>query len=557
MAKITFYPDRKTIETDKDITILEAARLAGVVIESPCGGMLTCGKCKVRVDSESFKNIELSGSHQLNEEERANGYVLACGARIKGDVNVELPLKAKNSTTKILKQGKNFNVSKEPFITKVYDKEKDQTKVFSGKDIIGNEEGDTSSKAYGIVVDIGTTTLVTSLVDIISGTNIDDVSALNPQTVYAQDVLSRIKFASEHEGLETMRRTIIDEINSMISKVSRKNFIDTKNIYEIVLSGNTCMLHLAAGVNPYSLGKYPYQPVLWGGEYLKARDAGIKIADFGNVYMPPIISAYVGADITSGILASELDKLKGVTLFVDIGTNGEMAISYEGRLSVSSTAAGPAFEGMNISYGMRAAEGAIEYFSIGENDEIEVRTIGNAEPAGICGSGLIDIAGELVKHGIIGKNGKFVSPDSEKADEKLRQNLVKTDNEIKYKVSGEVYLTQKDIRQIQLAKGAVRAGIEFLMRDKGVEASEVERVYIAGSFGYHLRAESLINIGLLPEEFRGKIEFLGNTSSSGGYGLLINKDCRDKMKRIVKEIDVIELSKYKDFDRVFVECLKF
>ncbi|MDF2523304.1 MAG: ferredoxin, partial [Clostridiales bacterium] len=440
---------------------------------------------------------------------------------------------------------------------KEYLTEENITKVYAGEKVLGIESGDTANKNFGLVVDIGTTTLVASLVDMNSGKEIDSTSSLNPQAIHAQDVLSRIKFASEETGLKIMYSEFIKELNRMINEVSLNAAVNKENIYEVIFSGNTCMLHLATNTNPSSLGKYPYTPLVNGSEYLKAEEHELDISKFGVIYLPPIISAYVGADITSGVLASQLHEKKGVTLFVDIGTNGEMIIGFDGVLSATSTAAGPAFEGMNITHGMRAGQGAIELFEVEENGSVKIRVIGETEAVGICGSGLLDIIGELVANGVINKNGKFIEPETSKLPPELKKRLVKHDGKIVFKVTDKVLLSQKDIRQVQLAKGAVRAGVEFLLDNKGVKASDVDKVLIAGSFGYHLRAKSLINIGLLPKEFAGKIDFVGNTSKSGGQAFLLNKNYRNDMEKVARGVEVLELANYKDFDKVFVKCLGF
>lgn len=557
MAKVTFDDEQIVIEVDEGTTLLEAARTAGVIIESPCNGAGVRGKCKVKLEKKSLENIVRSSGHHLSKEEEARGYVLACEAKIIGDIVVETSNHEKHKSLKILDHGKSFDIFVDAFITKKYDGNNRRTYVYGGGDLLGTEDGDTTSQSFGGVIDIGTTTLVTSLVDLNQGKEMDSISSLNPQALHAQDVLSRIKIASLESGLNMMYSAVIEEINRMITELAKKNDIPKDQIYEVVFSGNTCMLHLAANVNPYSLGKFPYKPEITGGIHLKASDHHLNISEFGRIYLPPVISAYVGADITSGVLASQLYEKKGITLFVDIGTNGEMVIGFDGQLSATSTAAGPAFEGMNITHGMRAGAGAIEFFNVEEDGKINVKTIGEEEAKGICGSGLLDIVGELVACGAIQRNGKFVEPETEGVLPSIQERVVKRDGKTVFGVMGEVVLTQKDVRQVQLAKGAVRAGIEFLLQNKGVKASDVDKVLIAGSFGYHLRARSLINIGLLPAEFEGKIEFIGNTSKSGGHAFLLNKTYRTRMDTLVKEIEVVELANFKDFDKVFVNCLNF
>jgi uncharacterized 2Fe-2S/4Fe-4S cluster protein (DUF4445 family) len=329
-----------------------------------------------------------------------------------GDVKVEIVSGQRNDTLKILSKGQSFELNVDPLITKEYSLEENSTTVRAGTKKLGVENGDTREINYGIVVDIGTTTLVTSLIDLHNGVEADHTSALNPQAIHAQDVLSRIKFAADDDGLKIMYSELIKEINRMINQVTQRSHVAKEKIYEVIFSGNTCMLHLASYTNQASLGKYPYTPQVKGNVYLESLKHQLAISPFGLIYLPPIISAYVGADITSGVLASQLHERRGITLFVDIGTNGEMVIGFEGKLSSTSTAAGPAFEGMNITHGMRAGQGAVEAFQIEEDGSIRFKVIGDTEAEGICGSGLLDIVGELVAHGVINKNGKFV--DAEK-----------------------------------------------------------------------------------------------------------------------------------------------
>ena len=410
---------------------------------------------------------------------------------------------------------------------------------------------------YGVSVDIGTTTVVSSLVDMKTGEELSSTSALNPQSLHAQDVLTRIKFASTPEGLEQMYTSIIAEFNRMITILCEENQVDPKYIYEIVYSGNTTMIHLAGNRDPKSLGKFPYTPVLKGACYDTAKENGVKISPFGLVYYPPIISSYVGPDITSGVLSTTLEKRKGTVLLIDIGTNGEMVISKNGSLSATSTAAGPAFEGMNITFGMRAGNGAIEYFDIDDNHNIEIRTIGNTKAQGICGSGLFDIVGELCRVGVITKTGRFIKESKLSDEDPLKQRLCKYDGKPAFELAEGVYLTISDIRQVQLAKGAVRSGVEALMMSQNVGVEDVDSVLIAGSFGYHLRAKSLVNLALLPQEFLDKIDFVGNTSKTGGIAFLLNKSLREYMKNLVEGICCIELSTVENYNDLFVKCLNF
>lgn len=557
MVSVHFLPAGRSISVPRGTTILAAARLAGVTIDSPCNGAVVCDKCAVHLPKDSLQHIEQKGAHRLSRRQQLSGLVLSCAAEVTGDIVVDVLDGQSDRDLKITSHGESVAVALAPHITKVYLPERDTTAVYGGSDVIALEEGDTSAESFGVVVDIGTTTLVVSLVDLTLGVELASASALNPQSRHAQDVLSRIKIASEERGLRDMRDGVIEAIDRLIDETAQTAAVRRGRIYEVIFSGNTCMLHLAAGVNPASLGKYPYTPALVCASWLDAAETGLAIAPGGLIYLPPIISAYVGADITAGLQAVRLHEEEKSVLFVDIGTNGEMALAHGGKLWATSTAAGPAFEGMNIRFGMRAGEGAIERFSLLKDGSVKLKTIGATEAVGICGSGLMDIVAELVSHGVLGNNGKFVKPEAVGLLPALVERLVERDGKTVFLLTGSVWLTQKDVRQVQLAKGAIRAGVEFLLREAGVAASSLDKVLIAGSFGFHLTARSLTTIGLLPAEIAGGIEFVGNTAKSGGEAFLLNRDTRREMAQLVQQISVVELANCPDFDKVFVECLSF
>jgi uncharacterized 2Fe-2S/4Fe-4S cluster protein (DUF4445 family) len=558
MIDIAFLPDNRSVTVQAGTTILEAARLAGAIFEAPCNGTGSCGKCRMKLLAPASSATTIGKvDHQLPQEQTHKDAVLACQTEAWTSLVVEIVSCEGDSAGTILSHGENLALERNPFITKEYVSSDDSTVVYAGETRLGLEKGNREHENFGVVVDIGTTTLVAALVDINTGRELTTASALNPQANHAQDVLSRITFSSNPDGLFRMYSDVTEAIKGLIVQLADEAQIDPAHIYEVVYSGNTCMLHLAIHVDPHTLGKYPYTPIIAGGDYVKAGEHHLGISDFGLIYLPPIVSAYVGADITSGILASRLYERSGATLFVDIGTNGEMALAVDGRITATSTAAGPAFEGMNIACGMRAGTGAIERFKIDSTGNIHIKTIGGGRATGICGSGLMDIVAELVDHGMIAPNGRFQDPDSPALPPLLGERLQRRDGQIVFILSDNVHLSQKDIRQVQLAKGAVRAGIEYLLASQGIDASLIDRVLIAGSFGYHVRAESLVKIGLLPAELSNKIELIGNTSQSGGRAFLLNRDYRREMTEMVKGISVIELANSKDFEKVFVRCLRF
>src|SRR5271157_736523 len=456
----------------------------------------------------------------------------------------------------LLASGQPESLVQDPmWITKTFDASAARTTMTAGGALLATEPGDTTAALFGAAVDIGTTTLVVALIDLRDGRELAIASSLNPQARHAQDVLSRIKLGSQPQGLQLLHGELIAELNCLVGAAAAEADVPVRHIYEAVFSGNTTMLHLATATNPASLGKYPYTPALQGGQHVSAADIGLVMAPRGLVYLPPIMSAYVGADIASGILATKLAEQRGVTLFVDIGTNGEMMLAANGQLTATSTAAGPAFEGMNIACGMRASRGAIEQVSLSGND-VEIKTIANAEPVGLCGSGLLDVVGELAAHGGVDKNGRFQTNGS-LPDRQWKDRFGSLDGKPVFRIADPVYLSQKDVRQVQLAKAAVRAGIELLLRSHGLVAAQVDRVLIAGSFGFHLRTASLIHLGLLPREFKDRVEFVGNTSKSGARAFLLNRRLRDELKQPVQRVHVLELANDPAFKKTFVKALSF
>jgi uncharacterized 2Fe-2S/4Fe-4S cluster protein (DUF4445 family) len=534
--------------------LIDAARAAGIDIETPCDGAGTCGKCKAKVSAKDrlllSENLQAAPALPAHD----GGWVLACQTTVLGDVQVELEVKAGDGL-QILSEGQGITVELDPWVRKSFDLATGATSVIAGGAVLGEEPGDTAQHCYGVAIDIGTTTLVVSLLDLRTGAELGVSSGLNPQALHAQDVLSRIKIGSKPEGLRKLHGELIEEINRQIADLAVLAGVSLDHIYEAVFSGNTTMLHLATHTDPASLGKYPYTLSLDGGQHLRAREIELSISQDGLVYLPPIMSAYVGQDITSGILSTHLAEQRGIVLLVDIGTNGEIVLSVDGRLTATSTAAGPAFEGMNIACGMRASRGAVELVSLGEHG-IRVETIAGAAAVGICGSGLLDVVGELASQGGLDKSGRFQNNGASHA-QPWRDQWETVDGKPAFRIAGPVYLTQKDVRQVQLAKGAIRAGIEMLLKANKVNAVQVDRVLIAGSFGFHLRTASLIHLGLLPKEFSDRVEFVGNTSKSGAQTFLLNRHTRDNMKRIVEQVEVLELANDPAFEKSFVQSLLF
>ena len=480
------YKNKKRM-VDKGTILRDAIRLMEEKVETPCNCMGICKKCQVKVSGN------LSPREKI-EESLPKKVRLACITKVLGDVEI---FELTDSELKISEEEVSMDI-------------------------------DTEEKGRVLAVDVGTTGVSARLIDLDKKRITGNYSGLNYQSEYGADVLSRITYCIQND-VSDLQNAILSQIRDIVKKVGA--------VDKIAIAGNTTMQHLIYGENPKSLAISPYEPVF-------LEEKSFFIDDMDTVLLSTA-SSYVGADIVSGVAAVKLEE-KNNTLFIDIGTNGEMVLSVDGKLYGTSTAAGPAFEGMNIECGMRAGNGAIEGFEIaGSENRFEIRTIGET-PTGICGSGLLDIMSEFVKHKIVLKSGKFNPRMKPEFKEKLRDK--------KFYITDNIYLGQGDIRQIQLAKGAIAAGVKLLLLKVEKDISDIDEVIIAGSFGYHLNAESILNIGII-SDFDGEISFAGNTSLNGCVGYLVNKEMREKIR--TTKIDVMELSKSAKFQEVFVKELQF
>lgn len=580
--------------------LLDIIQSNNLGMESPCGGKGLCGKCKMKILSGDINPLTDEELKFLSKEEIDNNIRLGCLVYPKGDVHVEF-LDKKDVNHKILVDGYMPNFEKKPILTKVvhkiekptlennlsyediferhfkYDFKEDYellkeipnvleyekcTGVYLGENLIGLEANDTSDELYSVAIDIGTTTVVCSLIDIKNQCELSSESEINPQKEYGLDVLSRINFIKNKEnGLEILNKLIIDCINDLIEKLCENNSINRANIYEVSIAANTTMMHILLNINPISIGKSPYSPIFVKSKNISSKDLGIKISNFGRVYLLPGVSSYIGADIVAGVCVCDLKKGDKNVLFIDIGTNGEMVLSKKGELVSCSCAAGPALEGMNISCGMRAGDGAIENIKI--DDKININIIGNKDPIGICGSGIVDAISELARLRLIGKTGRIAKKETIKDDENLShlsECIVDENKKRRFvisKLDKEISITQEDIRQVQLAKGAILSGIYALADKVNMDINELDEVVIAGQFGKHLSIESLVGVGIIPKELKEKVTYIGNSSKTGAIMSLLSKDIRKNMDFIASDINYFELSTKDGYERLFTDCLKF
>jgi uncharacterized 2Fe-2S/4Fe-4S cluster protein (DUF4445 family) len=439
------------------------------------------------------------------------------------------------------------------------------TAVLSDHRLMDFEPGDTTGQCYGAAFDIGTTTLVGSLLDLNTGDEIAIASAINPQTSFGDDVLSRILYSqSSPSSAAELRKTIIQAVDDLISQLCTQASIDRQQIYELALTGNTTMQHLLCGMDVKQLGEVPFTPTHGRGLIIPASDLGLSVHRQADAYVFPLIGGFVGGDTVSCIIAAKLSQASGPTLMVDIGTNGEIVLAHDGELWAASTAAGPAFEGARISCGMRATHGAIEKVVIG--DDVEINVIGNAGASGLCGSGLIDLAAELLNAGIISPMGNLLTGDDLPADLPIalkKRIKIGADDQPEFLIARgsqgqRITLTQRDIRELQLGTGAIRAGVNILLKRAGLAASDLDAVLIAGGFGSFIRRSKAQRIGLLPEDIpHNRIKYIGNAALNGARWALLSTRIRAEAESAARQAKHIELSQDFEFQSEFAQAMIF
>jgi uncharacterized 2Fe-2S/4Fe-4S cluster protein (DUF4445 family) len=538
--KVTFQPQGQAVYVLPGTKIIESAAIAGIIINTPCGAAGVCGKCRVKIISPQGEPTE-ADRKIFSTEELKQGWRLACQNTIAEDTVVEVPAKS-------LLSGIDKIVIESDIL---------QT-------IIPDERQIRDDKYFGIAVDIGTTTLAASLISLKNASEIAVMGDVNPQISLGDDVISRIKYSTSHKnGLAELQRAVIRQINAMISQLCEQGRVDRKNIYEITIAGNTTMEHLVCGIDPSPLGQLPFEPVYRGANIVNTSELEIEINPKGIVYIFPVIGGFVGGDISAGMLAMDLLNQPQPALMIDVGTNGEIVLVKDNKIMAASTAAGPAFEGARISCGMRAAAGAIEkvkfsaWGCLTADDDCIYSVIGNVEPAGVCGSGLIDITAEFLNAGIVDSTGRM--NQSAGLPPKIAQRIIMdSKNQPAFVIADKVKITQKDIRQIQLAVGAIRAGINIILKQAGIKAGDLKKVFIAGGFGSFIRRNHAQRIGLLPAQIdHKKISFVGNTSLAGAKLALLSIKAREKAESFAKQAKHIELSADSGFQDEFASAMIF
>jgi uncharacterized 2Fe-2S/4Fe-4S cluster protein (DUF4445 family) len=625
---VVFQPEGLKGCVQKGKSILEAARDLGVDIDAPCGGSEICGKCKVKIGEGYFEkygieskpeNLSPVSKHEitlLTEEELAGRYRLACCTKIMGDVVIFVPDLSGALKQVILETGRERAFNLNPNITKYHvrltkptleDYRDDARRLIEGlqasfkslqneicidyyclldlpdilrksqwnvtatlldkREIIAVEEGNVE-KAYGIAIDLGTTTIAAYLCDLTTGEVLIRDSMVNPQVCFGDDVVSRItRIMNNEDGLKKMNFLIIEELNRLIERMAEAAGITPKIISEVVMVCNTAMHHIALNINPAYMGCSPFTSVVRSSLDIKARDLGLNILKGGNVHLLPIEAGFVGADNMAVLISEEPYKQDKRMLIIDIGTNGEIALGNKNRLLVTSCATGPALEGAQIKHGMRAASGAIEGVRIHEVSlEPSIKIIGDDKwhggsfkinARGICGSGIIDAVAQLIKSGIVDKNGTILknltSPRIRKDDKgKMEYVLVWSyENELRM----DITITQKDIRAVQLAKAALYAGARILLKKSGFEG--IDEIVLAGAFGSFINKESALTIGMFPDCGHKNIISVGNAAGEGAKMALLDKDKRNEARELAGFIEFVEAAVDKDFQEYFCEAMSF
>ena len=601
-----FEPSGRQVRVPAGVTLFDAASWNGIAIDSTCGGHGTCKKCRVRVlegpAPVSSLDTRAFGAHELRD-----GWRLACRLETAGDLRVEVPPLA--TRPKAATVGVGRKVILRPAVQKRYveldeptlqDQTSDLERLLARLDdlelrvdlqalravgpvlrqggyratavvvddvLVDVEPGDTTGRLYGIAFDLGTTTVVATLLDLSTGTPVSVRSVLNKQQHFGADVITRIStIMLDPEALGRLSSLAHETLAELTEAVCSEGEVTPREVYEIALAGNATMTHIALAVDPEPLGMAPFVLASRWFPELLASELGVAVHPRARAVVFPAIGAYVGGDITSGLLASGMDRDRRTRLFVDIGTNCEIVLGSEDRLLATAAPAGPAFEGASIRCGMRASDGAIESVKMSPED-LAVKVIGDGEPLGLCGSGLVDAVAELVAVGLLEPSGRFVADDrAAEVAPGLAERLRTVGGERVFVLHwlGErgdaeraIYLTQRDVRELQFAKAAIATGWSLLLEDAGIAAGDVQQVLLAGSFGSYLSPASAVRIGLVPPLPVLRIVSAGNVAGEGAKMALLSVRERAGAMALLEEVRYVELSDRSDFNDRFVDELAF
>ncbi len=596
MPHITVLPIGRTIETPSGALLRDALQAAGIHLDYPCGGKGGCRQCRVKVTP-----APAAGKGRLKESEAAGGVRLACQLPVMEDCTVEIPeerMSARSWTQGLrdddiettIGSGSTRRVKVQLAQPSLEDERADWERLEEGlaRQGIAATPPDPASleklsqmlrarewsveavceenellwlagrdaHCHGFAVDLGTTTVDIALLDLETGARLSRKAFQNGQVSFGADVISRAQ--SFHADRTPVRAAALRTIEEGARQMLAETGVSPGQVVKTVVVGNPIMIHILNGIDPYQLTHVPYVPVVARSLRCPPRDYGWTFQENGYVETLPLVSAYVGADTVGMIVALDLPEEKKTTLSIDIGTNGEMVLARNGDMLTTSTAAGPAFEGAQISCGMRAIQGAILDVSIADDGSTSVRTVGDAAPRGICGTGLIAGLAELLDWGVVDATGRFVDAE-EIAQPALRARLFFQDGESAFSLSEDrsVYIAQSDIRKLQLAKGAVRTGIDTLLDVSGLSVDELDALRLAGNFGAGLSARAAMRIGLIPPMDLARVEVVGNAALRGAVMTLLSRAYGRKASEAARRARFVELGGKPEFQARFMEAMLF
>lgn len=610
--EVVFQPYGKRGTFPKGTSVYEAARELGVDIAGICGGKGTCGKCKVKAlqGAERLSPLTAKEMEGLSSEDVAGSYRLACQALIQAPAVIFVPEWSRLGRQRLQIEGIEVPVEPLPVIRKYYlelpvptiqDPRSDEDRildalkeehsilnprldlkvardlpvllreadwkvtvvVWGNERIIAVEPGETADRCYGFAIDVGSTKLAGFLMDLNKGKVVAIDAKTNPQVTMGEDILSRISYAMTHaDGSGRLQRAVISGINGMIENCCKKAKVKPDEIYELNFVGNTAMQLLLLGVSPRSVALSPYPPIIRRGIDVPARELGLRVNSNANAHHFPVIGGFVGADNVAVILATGMLESDEMTMAIDVGTNTEIDLGNEDGVMADSCASGPAFEGMEIKHGMRAATGAIERVSIEPSTlEVAYRVIDDVPPVGLCGSALVDVPAELLKAGLMGFEGRFIPRRAGETNRLRRGTDGIWEFVIAWKdeasVETDVVVTQKDIRELQKAKAAMHTGAALMMRRLGITENDIGILYVAGAFGNYIDPESARTIGMYPELPLEKIKFVGNAAGTGSRVGLISAKMRDYAEKISRTVKYYELAADPEFQDEYVRSLYF
>jgi uncharacterized 2Fe-2S/4Fe-4S cluster protein (DUF4445 family) len=589
---VDFEPVGRRGEFNGEESLLECARQLSVDIVSLCGGVGSCEHCKVQVIEGQVSALTAEEETSLTAKEIEQGYRLACMTYPLSSVKLHVPPESLTALQRTQVEGLEVDVDPDPLVRGVevqltpptldspqsdtqnlWDTLNSQGISFGTIDFrvqqtfseqirendwglslaLRSDEivavGAPSTRWLGLAVDIGTTKIAGYLLDMNSGKTLASKGLMNPQISYGEDVISRIVAASKSPAdSEKLQSLLTETLMQLASDLCSEIDAEATSIIEAVVVGNTAMHHLFLGLPVRQLGVAPYVPSVNTSLDVKAREIGLTLAPGAYVHLLPNVAGYVGADHVAMLLATRIADLDGVALAIDIGTNTEICLNHKGRITSVSCASGPAFEGAHIKFGMRAAPGAIEHVRL-EGDKLEVQTIGAEDPVGICGSGLLDVVAQLRLNEIVGHNGKIGSHPLVQMQDNKRAFVLAERPGLE-----AITIAQKDVRELQLAKAAIRLGIQALVENEGLTENNLEQIVIAGAFGTFIDVKSAIVIGMLPDLPLERFTQVGNAAGTGARLALISKTEREKAREIARRDGYIELARIPDFNRKFAEA---